>query len=145
HPNTAAKEQVLEAFAPLAVEMGKAPAAIDALNSYSPTNSKPPLLLERAHAYQSAGQGPKAVKDYQAIFYKFPLSDEAKPAGSALTALQKQLRSEFPYGTAEMQEQRAQAFFDTHKWREARPEFEKLVSMLQEPSNPVRQRAQLRL
>ncbi len=145
YPNSANKEQVLLAFAPLAVEMGKAPAAVDALNSYSPTNSKPALLLERAHAYQSARQTVKAVKDYQAIFYKFPLSDEAKAAGSALPALQKQLRSEFPYGTAEMQEQRAQAFFDAHKWREARPEFEKLVTMLHETSNPVRQRAQLRV
>lgn len=145
YPNSANKEQVLLAFAPLAVEMGKAPAAVDALNSYSPTNSKPALLLERAHAYQSARQTVKAVKDYQAIFYKFPLSDEAKAAASALPALQKQLRSEFPYGTAEMQEQRAQAFFDAHKWREARPEFEKLVTMLHEPSNPVRQRAQLRV
>ena len=145
YPNSANKEQVLLAFAPLAVEMGKAPAAVEALNSYSATNSKPPLLLERAHAYQSAGQLLKAVKDYQAIFYRFPSSDEAKAAGSALPVLQKQLRSEFPYGTAEMQEQRAQAFFDAHKWREARPEFEKLVTMLHEASNPIRQRAQLRV
>ena len=145
YPNSANKEQVLLAFAPLAVEMGKAPAAVEALNSYSATNSKPPLLLERAHAYQSAGQSLKAVKDYQAIFYRFPLSDEAKAAGSALPVLQKQLRSEFPYGTGEMQEQRAQAFFDAHKWREARPEFEKLVSMLHDASNPIRQRAQLRV
>jgi len=144
-PNTASKEQVLLVYAPLAVEMGKASAAIDTLNSYSPTSSKPPLLLERAHAYQAAGQAVKAAKDYQAIFYRFPLSDEAKAAGTALSVLQKQLRSEFPYGPAEMQEQRAQAFFDAHKWREARPEFEKLVSMLHEPVNPVRQRAQLRV
>ncbi|HLK02824.1 MAG TPA: transglycosylase SLT domain-containing protein [Candidatus Acidoferrum sp.] len=145
YPNTAAKEQVLEAFAPLAVEMGKPQSAIDALNGYSPTFSKPALLLERAHAYQSAGQPLRAVKDYQTIFYKFPFSDEAKAAGSALPSLQKQLHSEFPYGTAEMQEQRAQAFFDAHKWREARPEFEKLVSMLHDPANPVRQLAQLRV
>ncbi|HWY42486.1 MAG TPA: transglycosylase SLT domain-containing protein [Candidatus Sulfotelmatobacter sp.] len=145
NPNTAIKEQVLESFAPVSVEMGRAQAAVDALNSYSATNSKPALLLERAHAYQSVGQAVRAVKDYQSIFYKFPLADETKTAGNALAVLQKQLRSEFPYGTAEMQEQRAQAFFDAHKWREARPEFEKLVSMLHEPSNPVRQRAQLRV
>ena len=144
-PNTAIKDQVLDLFAPTAVEMGRAQAAVDALNSYSPTNSKPALLLERAHAYQSAGQPVRAVKDYQTIFYKFPLTDEAKAAGSALTSLQKQLHSEFPYGTAEMQELRAQAIFDAHKWREARTEFEKLAGMLHEPSNPVRQRAQLRI
>jgi len=144
-PNTATKEQVLELFAPTAREMGRPQAAVDALNSYPAAGNRPALLLERAHAHQSAGQGVRAVKDYQTIFYKFPLTDEAKAAGTALSALQKQLRSEFPYGTAEMQELRAQAFFDAHKWREARPEFEKLVSMLHEPANPVRQRAQLRI
>ena len=144
-PNTANKEQVLELFAPTAREMGRPQAAVDALNSYPAANSKPALLLERAHAYQSAGQGVRAVKDYQTIFYKFPLTDEAKAASTGLSALQRQLRSEFPYATAEMQDLRAQAFFDAHKWREARPEFEKLVSMLHEPANPVRQRAQLRI
>jgi len=144
-PNTANKESVLEAFAPTARELGRPQAAIDALNSYSAVNNKPALLIERARAYQSAGQPVRAVKDYQSIFYKFPLVDEAKIAASALPSLQKQLRSEFPYGTAEMQDQRAQAFFDAHKWREARPEFEKLVSMLHEPENPVRQRASLRV
>ena len=144
-PNTAIKEQVLDAFAPVAIELGHAQTAVDALNAYSATNSKPALLLDRAHAYQSAGQPAKAVKDYQAIFYKYPLTDEAKAAGSALPGMQKLLRSEFPYGTGEMQEQRAQAFYDAHKWREARPEFEKLVSMLKESSNPIRQRAQLRV
>ena len=44
-----------------------------------------------------------------------------------------------------MQEQRAQTFFDAHKWRDARAEFDKLVAMLREPANPSRQRAQLRL
>jgi soluble lytic murein transglycosylase len=145
YPNTAIKEQVVDALAVTANEAGRPQDAIDALNSYSGTSTKPTLLLDRAHAYQSARQTVRAVKDYQTIFYKYPLSDEAKPAGAALPSLQKSLRSEFPYATAEMQEQRAQAFFDAHKWREARPEFEKLVGMLRETANPTRQRAQLRL
>ncbi len=145
YPNTAIKEQVLDALAITATETGHAADAIEALNSYSGTISKPGLLLDRARAYQSAGQTVRAAKDYQAIYYKYPLSDEAKAAGVALPILQKTLRSEFPYATAEMQEQRAQSFADAHKWREARPEFEKLAGMLQDAANPVRQRAQLRL
>ncbi|MBS1839261.1 MAG: transglycosylase SLT domain-containing protein [Acidobacteria bacterium] len=144
-PNTAIKEQVLDAFTPVAIELGHAQSAVDALNGYSAANSKPALLLDRAQAYRSSGQPARAVKDYQTIFYKYPLADEAKAAGGALPGLQKTLRSEFPYGTGEMQEQRAQAFFDARKWREARTEFEKLVSMLKDTSNPVRQRAQLRV
>jgi len=44
-----------------------------------------------------------------------------------------------------MQEQRAQAFYDAHKWKEARAEFEKLLTMLKDPENPTRQRTQLRV
>jgi soluble lytic murein transglycosylase len=144
-PNTAMKEQLLEALAPTAVEMGRAEEAIDALNAYSAVASKPALLLERAHALSAAHKSAAAAKDYQTIFYKYPLSDEAKAAGSALAKLTHDLRSEFPYATGEMQEQRAQAFFDAHKWREARPEFEKLAGMLREATNPTRQLAEIRI
>ncbi|MGB7466630.1 MAG: transglycosylase SLT domain-containing protein, partial [Candidatus Acidiferrum sp.] len=51
---------------------------------------------------------------------------------------------EFPYATAELQDQRAQDFFDAHKWKEARLEYEKLASMLKDPANPTRQRALVR-
>jgi len=145
YPNTAMREQVLEAFAPTAVQLGHADEAVDALNAYSPTTSKPALLLERARAYQAARQLPRAAKDYQTIFYKSPLADEAKPAGSALSQLTHALGKEYPYPGVEMQEQRAQAFYDAHKWKEARTEFEKLLTMLKDPANPTRQRAQLRV
>jgi len=50
------------------------------------------------------------------FFYKYPLADESKDAAIALTRLNKQLHSEFPYATGEMQDQRAQIFYDAHKW-----------------------------
>ena len=145
YPNTAMREQLLEAFAPTAVQLGHAQDAIDALDAYSATASKPTLIYERAHAYQAAHQLPHAVKDYQTVFYKFPLADEAKPAGSALSQLMHALGKEYTYPGVELQEQRAQAFYDAHKWKEARGEFEKLLTMLKDPANPARQRAQLRV
>jgi soluble lytic murein transglycosylase len=145
YPNTAIKEQVVDALAVTATETGHPQDAIEALNSYPATASKPALLLDRAHAYQAAGQTARAAKDYQTIYYKYPLSDEAKAAGAALPVMQKTLRSEFPYATAEMQEQRAQTIFDAHKWRDARLEFDKLAGMLRDPANPTLQHAQLRL
>src|SRR6266850_365440 len=144
YPNTAMREQLLEAFAPTAVQVGHAQEAIDALDAYSGTVSKPTLLYERAHAYQAAHQLARAAKDYQAVFYKCPLADEAKPAGSALSQLMHTLGKEYVYPGVELQEQRAQAFYDAHKWKEARAEFEKLLTMLKDPENPTRQRAQLR-
>jgi soluble lytic murein transglycosylase len=145
YPNTAMREPLLEAFAPTAVQVGHAQEAIDSLNAYFATTTKSNLLVERARAYQAAHQLSRAAKDFQTVFYKFPLADEAKPAGSALSQLMHALGKEYPYPGVEMQEQRAQIFYDAHKWREARAEFEKLLTMLKDPENPTRQRAQLRV
>jgi soluble lytic murein transglycosylase len=145
YPNTAMREQVLEAFAPTAVLLGHAQEAIDALEAYPGTGSKSTLLYERGHAYQAAHQLARAAKDYQTVFYKYPLADEAKPAGSALTQVMHALGKEYPYPGVEMQDQRAQIFYDAHKWKEARSEYEKLLTMLKDPANPTRQRAQLRV
>jgi len=145
HPGTALKEQLLDALATIAIEAGKPQLAVEALEAYSPTSSKPPLLLERAQAYRAARQTERAAKDYQTLFYKYPLSDEAKVAATALPQLIKALGKEYPYPGVELQEQRAQAFFDARKWKEARSEFDKLQGMLHEPENPHRQLAQLRV
>jgi soluble lytic murein transglycosylase len=145
YPNTAMREQLLEALAPTAVQLGHAQEAIDALEAYSATTSKPTLLFERAHAYQAAHQLARAAKDYQAVFYKYPLADEAKPAGSALSQLMHAMGREYVYPGVEMQEQRARAFYDAHKWKEARAEYEKLLTMVKDPANPTHQRAQLRV
>jgi soluble lytic murein transglycosylase len=144
-PNTAMKEQMLESLAPLATELGKAQDAIDALNSYPATNTRPTLLLYRALAYQSTHQLPRAAKDYQAIFYKYSQSDETKTAGTALQKISHEMGKEYPYPGVELQQERAQTFFGVHKWKEARAEFEKLLGMLHDPANPNRQLAELRV
>jgi len=145
YPNTAMKEQLLESLAPLATELGHSDDAIDALNSYMATDSRPPMLLLRAQAYQASHQLGRAAKDYQAIFYKYSQADEAKPAGSALQKILHEMGKEYPYPGVELQQQRAQAFFGAHKWKEARAEFEKLLGMLKVPQNPNRQLAELRV
>ena len=144
YPNTAIKEQVLEAYAPAAVSIGRPQDALDALATYPAAGSRPTLLLARARAEEAARKFVPAAKDYQALYYKYPLADESKDAGVALPRLNKQLHSEFPYANAELQDQRTQIFFDAHKWREARVEYDKLASMLKDPANPTRQRALVR-
>lgn len=144
YPNTAIKEQVLEAYVPVALETGHAQDALDALAAYPATGSRPALLLLRARANESARKFVAAAKDYQALYYKNPLAEESKDAAAALTRLGKQLRNEFPYATGELQDQRAQIFFDAHKWKEARVEYDKLAAMLKDPANAARQRALVR-
>jgi soluble lytic murein transglycosylase len=145
YPNSAMREQFLEAYAPTARETGHAEDAIGALNAYAPTNTRPVLLLERAQAYKTAHQLPRAAKDYQTLYYKYPLSDEAKAAAAALPQIAKELGQEYTAPTLEMQEQRAQIFFDARKWKDARAEYEKIVVLLKDTNNPNRQRAQLRI
>jgi len=145
YPNTPMKEQLLESLAPLAIELGRAQDAIDALNSYPATGTRPTLLIERAQAFYALHQLPRAAKDYQTIYYKNSQSDEAKVADGALKKILHEMGKEYPYPGVELQQQRAQAFFDVHKWKEARAEFEKLLGMLKDPQNPNRQLAELRV
>jgi len=144
YPNTALKEQLLEAYVPTTVSIGRPQEGLEALAGYAPSSSKPALLITRARANEAARKLVLAAKDYQTLYYKFPLSDESKDAGVALPRLNKELHGEFPYATAELQDERAQAFYDAHKWKEARFEYEKLASMLKDPANPTRQRAIVR-
>jgi soluble lytic murein transglycosylase len=144
YPNTVIKEEALEAYVPVTVDVGRPQDGLEALASYPATSSRPALLLVRARAYEAAHKSVLAAKDYETIFYKHPLADEAKDAGTALVKLNKDLRSEFPYASAQLQDQRAQVFFDAHKWKEARTEYEKLSTMLRDPANPIRQRALVR-
>jgi soluble lytic murein transglycosylase len=144
YPGVAFKEQVLEAYASAATSIGRPQDALDVLATYAATGSKPNLLLARARAEESARKFAPAAKDFQTLFYKYPLADESKDAAVALPRLNKLLHTEFPYATGEMQDQRAQIFYDAHKWHEARVEYEKLATILRDPENPIRQRALVR-
>ena len=142
YPNTAMKEQFLEALAPAAIEAGHPQAAIEELEAYPATSVHPALLLLRAQAYKAARQYARAAKDYQLLYYKNPLSDEGKTAATALPQLKSTLGREYPVPSVELQVERAQIFYNQHKWKDARAEFEKLAASLKDPAH--RQHAQLR-
>jgi soluble lytic murein transglycosylase len=144
YPNTGIKEQFLEAYAPAAIEAGKPEAAVEALEAYPATTAKPALLLLRAQAYKAARQFVRAAKDYQLLYYKNPLSDEGKAAAAGLQQMKSELRNEYPEPSWDLQEGRAQIFYNQHKWRDARVEFEKLAAAIKDPASANRQHALLR-
>jgi soluble lytic murein transglycosylase len=144
YPNTAIKEQFLEALAPAAIEAGKPQIAVEALEAYPATAARPALLLLRAQAYKAARQFSRAAKDYQLLYYKNPLSDEGKAAAIALPQMKSTLVNEYPAPGVEFQEERAQIFYNQHKWRDARAEFEKIAASFKDPANAHRQHALLR-
>jgi len=145
-PDSVMSDQTVDAIAVTAMNLGKPQDALAALENDPHTASKASLLFELARARRMAGQYARAAKDYQRLYYQFPLSDEAEAAGTALHELARQMRGEFPQAMAEQQEARAQAFFDARKWREARAEYEKLLAMQgKSAKSPAAERAHLRI
>lgn len=143
YPNTAIKEQFLEAYAPSAMEAGKPLAAIEALEAYSGTTAKPALLLLRAQAYKQARQFSRSAKDYQLLYYKNPLSDEGKTAASGLQQVKTAMGREYPEPSWELQEGRAQILYNQKKYRDARLEFEKLAAAIKDSASAHKQLALL--
>jgi soluble lytic murein transglycosylase len=144
YPSTGIKEQFLEALAPAAIDVGHPQVAVEALETYPATSVRPVLLLLRAQAYKAARQFHRAAKDYQLLYYKNPLSDEGKTAAVALPQMKAALGNEYPAPGLELQEERAQIFYNQRKWKEARTEFEKLAASQRDPANAHRQHALLR-
>jgi soluble lytic murein transglycosylase len=144
YPSTGIKEQFLEALAPAAIDVGHPQVAVEALETYPATSVRPVLLLLRAQAYKAARQFARAAKDYQLLYYKNPLSDEGKTAAVALPQMKAALGNEYPAPGLELQEERAQIFYNQRKWKEARTEFEKLAASQRDPANAHRQHALLR-
>ncbi len=146
-PDSALTESAVQALAETSLVMGKPELALAALDDYDKSAFRPPLLLLRAQAREKAAQkrhegAASAARDYLAVYYHYPLSDEAKVAGKRIPALERALRAEFPSVSAEQKVARAQAFFEARKWREARAEHERLLPRL---AGADRQKAQLRI
>jgi soluble lytic murein transglycosylase len=144
YPSTGIKEQFLEALAPAAIDVGHPQVAVEALETYPATSVRPALLLLRAQAYKAARQFARAAKDYQLLYYKNPLSDEGKTAAVALPQMKAALGNEYPAPSLELQEERAQIFYNQRKWKDARAEFEKLAASQRDPVSAHRQHALLR-
>ena len=83
YPNTAMKEQFLEALAPTAIDTGHRKPL---LRRWMPIprhdHEAGACCLLRAQAYKAARQNARAAKDYQLLYYKNPLSDEGKTAAT---------------------------------------------------------------
>ena len=139
-PESALTDFALQTLAVGAIDAGQPQRALFALEAYPKTSEKPALLLERARAREMDRSPAGAAADDVAIYYRFPLSPEARRAGERLGPLTKVLRSEFPEVTEDLQLGRAAAFLDARQWKEARAEYEKLVPRLR---GVARERAQL--
>ncbi len=127
YPSSAVLPQALEALAGIALEQGDSRRARQALESYEKTAEHPGLLLLRARARELERASSLAAADYVALYYRFPLTAEAKRAGERLEPLRRELHSEFPEITLEMRLARAAAFYDARQWKQARAEYQAIA------------------
>jgi len=141
YPSSGIMPQALEALGSIALEAGDAARARFALEGYARTREHPGLLLLRARAREMDRAPSLAAADYVTLYYRFPLSAEAKRAGERLEALHGQMRAEFPEITPEMRLSRGAAFYDARQWKQARDEYTAIAKIL---TGADRERARLR-
>ena len=127
YPASAILPQALESLAAILLDLGDASRARFAVEGFAKTGDYPGLLLLRAHAREVDRSPSLAAADYVALYYRYPLSAEAKRAGERLEPLRKQLRDEFPEITAQMRLGRAEAFYSARQWKQAREEYKSIA------------------
>ena len=88
YPDSVITEQSLQSIAVAAAALNQPAEAVSALDAYPMTPQRPGLLLLRAEAHEKAGQPLEAALDYQAIYMRFALSEQAREAATKLDFLQ---------------------------------------------------------
>ena len=146
-PDSVMSEEAATSLVQTALAMGKSENALAALDAYPNSNVKPALLLLRAQAREklAAAKGEKpsiAAADYLDLYFRFPLSDEAKTAGQRIASLQAALGEQFPGTPLQTQIARAETFYLAKRWHDARSEYAGLLPKL---SGTYRERADLRV
>jgi len=141
-PDSVMIEQALEAYAQAALASNRPADAITALNSYTPTEITPSLLFFRAQAREQAGQPFDAAEDYEAVYLRFPASDQAHDAARKLDLLKTTLGDKFPALSLAQRVVHAETLFTSKIFGDARNEY---AALLPELSESAKERAQLRI
>jgi len=128
-PESVMIEQAVEALAEAALALGRPERALEALATYRKVETKPALLLLRAQANERSERVQSAAADYAAVYYGFPLSEEAKKASGRIGVVRRALGAKFPGVPPGQQLARAEALYDRHLWRDARAEFSRLLPL----------------
>jgi soluble lytic murein transglycosylase len=141
-PDSVMTEQALESLGESALAAAQPQEILDALAAYSPTETKPDLLVIRARAREAAGQFQDAARDYLAVAYKFPTSTPAHEAASKADFLRAKLGADFPVVPLDTRVARAEALYTSKEWYQARDAY---IDVLSQLTGADRERANLRI
>jgi soluble lytic murein transglycosylase len=142
YPDSAIADQALQSLGEAALAANQPADAVTALDAYPSTASRPALLLLRGEAHEAAAQPLDAVADYQALYLRFGLSEQAKQAATKLDFLKSNLGEKFPALTLDQRMAHAAGLFNAKDWRGARGEYAELLPQL---SGADHERAELRI
>ena len=99
-PDSVMTDQALQSLGTAALALNQPAEILSALDSYPQTKDKPALLFLRAEAREQSTQPLQAAADYESVYLRFPLSEQAREAGEKLNFLRtrsrRQNRRPFP-------------------------------------------------
>ena len=135
-------EQTLQSLAVAATALNQPAEAVKALDAYALTDQRPGLLLLRGEAREKAGQPLEAAADYQALYTRFAVSEQAREAAMKLDLLRGASSVQIPPIPLELRLAHAGILFNAKDWGGARTEYS---AILQQLSGADLERAELRI
>jgi soluble lytic murein transglycosylase len=135
-------EQALQSLAVAATALNQPAEAVKALDAYAMTDQRPGLLLLRAEAREKAGQPLEAASDYQALYTRFAVSEQAREAAMKLDLLRGSSGVQIPPIPFDLRLAHAAILFNAKDWGGARTEY---AAILQQLSGAAVERTELRI
>ena len=135
-------EQTLQSLAVAATALNQPDEAVSALKTYPMTEQRPGLLLLLAQAREKTGRPLEAATDYQAIYMRFAVSEQAREAAVKLDFLRSSSAVQIPQLPLDQRLTHAGILFNAKDWDGARNEYS---AILQQLSGTDVERAELRI
>jgi soluble lytic murein transglycosylase len=127
YPQSRLRYKALASRASALLDARQPQQAIDALLAEPESRQQPALAMLLGQACLQAHQLLPAATPFQNVYYNFPLSAEAKPAGDALQSLRDQLGADYPVPDGEMETARGEALFKAGRYDEALKVYDELL------------------
>jgi soluble lytic murein transglycosylase len=125
------------------LESGNPKGALNALaRAPEPSLPQPDSLWVRARAHEASGAAAAAAIDWQRLYCRYPLSDQASDAATALARLEPALGANYPPLPSALLFERAERFLATQRWNDARSEYNRIIGLV---DGPDRELARVRL
>jgi soluble lytic murein transglycosylase len=141
YPGSVMSEQAVASLAETELALSQPDQAIAALGPDPVVSARPQFLFLRAQAWEQSKQLEAAVRDYQAVMYRYPTSTEAREAELKEKFLARDLGDRTPQVPVDLQQSRANELYAAHNWLAALDAYSTLLPNL---SGPERDRALLR-